>query len=43
MMKERPTAYVCENNICRLPTTDLKVVRKLVNEHKSYALELKPE
>ncbi|MEE8435674.1 MAG: thioredoxin domain-containing protein [bacterium] len=41
MMKERPTAYVCENNICRLPTTELEVVKKLVNEQKPYALEVK--
>ena len=38
MFQGEPTAYVCENNICRLPTHDLKKIILLVNEHKAYPL-----
>jgi uncharacterized protein len=33
----RPTAYVCENFICQLPTNDLKTLADLLTRHKSTA------
>jgi uncharacterized protein YyaL (SSP411 family) len=29
-MKDRATAYVCENYVCKLPTTDPKVMARLL-------------
>ncbi len=31
----KPTAYVCENYACRLPTTDLAVLRQLLVQHET--------
>ena len=33
-----PTVYVCEKNICKLPTTDPKKAAKLALEKKPYKL-----
>ena len=38
MFQGKPTAYVCENNICQLPTNDLSKIVSFVNEHKGYSL-----
>ncbi len=37
--KGQTVVYVCENNICKYPTGDLKKVQKLVEERKQYSLE----
>ena len=31
MIDEKPTAYVCQDYVCQLPTTDIETVRKLLN------------
>ena len=36
MLNNRPTVYVCENNICKLPTHDFKTMMALANEHRPY-------
>lgn len=36
--KGQTVIYVCENNICKYPTSDLKKVQKLVEERKQYSL-----
>jgi uncharacterized protein YyaL (SSP411 family) len=36
--KEQTVVYVCENNICKYPTGDLKKVQELVEERKRYLL-----
>ena len=36
--KGRSVVYVCENNICKYPTGDLKKVQELVEERKQYSL-----
>ena len=36
--KRQTVVYVCENNICKYPTGDLKKVRELVEERKQYSL-----
>lgn len=38
MMNDRPTIYVCENNICKCPTTSLEEAKKLVNDFEKYNL-----
>ena len=38
MIDEQTTVYVCENNICRLPTGDLEEVKRLVSAVKKYSL-----
>jgi uncharacterized protein YyaL (SSP411 family) len=42
MLKGKTTTYVCEQNICLLPTTELAVVKRLVKENKKYRLETSP-
>lgn len=32
------TVYVCENNVCKLPTSDLTQIKQLVSEIKAYHL-----
>ena len=32
-IQDRTTAYVCENYTCQLPTTDLAVMRRLLDKH----------
>ncbi len=39
MVKGKPTAYVCENNICQLPTSDLPKIQEMVNDHHAYQME----
>ncbi len=34
----RTIIYVCENNVCKFPTEDLKKARQLVKENKDYSL-----
>jgi uncharacterized protein len=34
----RTIVYVCENNVCKFPTEDLKKARQLVKENKRYSL-----
>ncbi|MBL4665042.1 MAG: thioredoxin domain-containing protein [Nitrospinaceae bacterium] len=34
----RTIVYVCENNVCKFPTEDLKKARQLVRENKEYSL-----
>jgi hypothetical protein len=34
MIEGKPTAYVCENYACRLPTSDLSVLRQLLVQQK---------
>ena len=34
----RTIVYVCENNVCKFPTEDLKKARQLVKENKEYSL-----
>ena len=38
MIDKQTTVYVCENNICRLPTGDLEEVKRLVSNVKKYSL-----
>ncbi|MBX2990020.1 MAG: thioredoxin domain-containing protein [Bacteroidetes bacterium] len=39
MIDEKPTAYVCENFVCRLPTTDIaKMINLLESESKSSSM-----
>jgi len=33
-LKDRATAYICENYVCKLPTTDLRVVAELLDKKK---------
>ena len=35
----RTIIYVCENNVCKFPTEDLKKARKLMRENKVYRLK----
>ncbi len=37
MLKGKPTTYVCENNICQLPTSDFMKIQGFVNQHKPYS------
>ena len=37
MLKNRSTVYVCENNVCKLPTHDFKTMMALANEHSPFA------
>ncbi|MBI3018852.1 MAG: thioredoxin domain-containing protein [Deltaproteobacteria bacterium] len=39
MLQKKTTVYVCEGQICKLPTTDLNEVKKQVSEFKKYSLE----
>jgi uncharacterized protein YyaL (SSP411 family) len=39
MIDDRPTAYVCENGVCKLPTGDLAAIRKLAAEMRTYTLQ----
>jgi uncharacterized protein len=34
----RTIVYVCENNVCKFPTEDIKKIRKLVNDKRIYSL-----
>ena len=34
----RTIVYVCENNVCKFPTEDLKKARQLVIDNKRYSL-----
>ena len=36
MLNQKTTAYVCENGVCQLPTSDLQVFKKQVQEVKKY-------
>ena len=36
----QPTAYVCENFVCQLPTTDLKTVANLLTRSPSNKAEI---
>ena len=38
MIKGKTTVYVCEDTICKLPTADLKQVKRLVSDIKTYSL-----
>ncbi len=42
MLHGKTTTYVCEQNICLLPTTELAVVKRLVKKNKPYRLEDSP-
>ncbi len=33
LLEGKPTAYVCQNYACNLPTTDLKKLKELLNSH----------
>ncbi len=35
MIDNQPTAYVCENFVCQLPTTDLKTVANLLTRRNA--------
>lgn len=32
------TVYVCENNVCKFPTGDIRKIKNLVNDNKRYSL-----
>ncbi|MBI1909846.1 MAG: thioredoxin domain-containing protein [Deltaproteobacteria bacterium] len=36
MQNDQPTIYVCENNICKRPTTSLEEAKKLINDFEKY-------
>jgi uncharacterized protein YyaL (SSP411 family) len=36
--ENKTTVYVCENNICKYPSSDIKKIQQLVNENKRYKL-----
>ena len=36
MLNNRPTVYVCENNVCKLPTNDIKTMMALANEYRPF-------
>ena len=38
MIAGQTTVYVCEDNVCKLPTSDLTQVKQLVSEIKTYRL-----
>ena len=38
MIGGQTTVYVCENNVCKLPTSDLTQIKQLVSEIKTYHL-----
>jgi hypothetical protein len=38
MIGNKTTVYVCENNVCKLPTGDLEQVKQLVSDIKTYSL-----
>ena len=38
MLNDRPTIYVCEDNICKRPTTNLEEAEKLVGDFEKYDL-----
>jgi uncharacterized protein YyaL (SSP411 family) len=38
MIEGKTTVYVCEDTICKLPTADLKQVKRLVSDIKTYSL-----
>jgi len=37
--EDRTIVYVCENNICKLPTEELAKAHDLVKENKRYSLK----
>jgi len=39
MRKNKPTAYVCENKICKLPTTDAVAAGELASKVKKFVLK----
>ena len=39
MKSDKTTIYVCEDQICKFPTNDLKVVKKQLGEIKKYSLK----
>jgi len=38
MIGGEPTVYVCESNVCKLPTSNLELVKQLVSDVNSYSL-----
>lgn len=36
MLENRPTIYVCEDNVCKRPTTSLEEAKKLVNDFEKF-------
>ena len=38
MIGGEPTVYVCENNVCKLPTSNLELVKQLISDVNSYSL-----
>ena len=38
MIEGRTTVYVCEDTICKLPTSELKKVKRPVSDIKTYSL-----
>ena len=37
MLNNRPTVYVCENNVCKLPTNDIKTMMALANQYRPFS------
>jgi len=38
LIDDKTTVYVCENNVCKKPTTDLEEAKKLIQDFKKYDL-----
>jgi len=38
LKNEKPTAYVCINQVCKLPTNDIKEIKQLMEKKNSYGL-----
>ena len=38
MINNQTTVYVCEDNVCKLPTSDLTEIKQLVSDNKTYHL-----
>ena len=39
MINNQTTVYICENNVCFLPTSELDKIKELVLKHRPYTLE----
>jgi uncharacterized protein YyaL (SSP411 family) len=42
MIDNKTTVYVCENNVCKLPTGDLEQVKRLASDVRKYSLPSNP-